>query len=342
MSECVVTVTLNPAIDRTVWVDELVAGTTHRTADTQVAFGGKGINVARTVSRIGAPVVAIGLVGEDQAVPMAHHLESAGVQPRFIPVPGETRTNLKVIEQANERLTEINGIGPEVSAGLIDAVEAELLGVVAETESKTVVLAGSVPHGAHASVYARWITFLRQAAPYVRVLVDASDEALDLAVQAAPFFVKPNRSEAEALTGRLITTAGDASDTARQIARRGPNAVLLSLGSHGAVASCGDDAEVIEPHALEGPSRQLQSTVGAGDAMVARVAVELARLSGETVEPEEFFAMSRLAVLEAEGQIVASAALPPTDAMVDPSAIAPQPASATEIGVTGSMPMVDG
>ena len=120
----IVTVTLNPAIDRTVWVDALVPGTTVRTADTRASFGGKGINVARGVARIGAPVTALGLAGEDQATTIERHLESLGVAANFIRTPGETRTNLKIIEQVTGRLTEINGSGAQVSSEQIERARA--------------------------------------------------------------------------------------------------------------------------------------------------------------------------------------------------------------------------
>src|SRR4029077_9897110 len=142
-----VTVTLNPAIDRTVWVDELVPGTTHRTADTRVTFGGKGINVARSVARIGAPVVALGLAGEDQATPIERYLDSLGVPSRFIRTPGETRTNLKVIEQATGTATVINASGSEGGADHVDALEHELLATVERQQSLVVVFAGSLPLG---------------------------------------------------------------------------------------------------------------------------------------------------------------------------------------------------
>src|SRR4051794_26211933 len=114
MNRPVVTVTLNPAIDRTVWVEHLVPGRTHRTADTRASIGGKGINVARTVARLGIPVHALGIAGEDQAHAIERYLGSLGVRARFLATPGETRTNLKLIEQASGRLTEINGSGPVV------------------------------------------------------------------------------------------------------------------------------------------------------------------------------------------------------------------------------------
>jgi fructose-1-phosphate kinase PfkB-like protein len=164
------------------------------------------------------------------------------------------------------------------------------------------------------------------------VLVDASDEALELVVPAAPFLVKPNRDEAETLTGRPIESVDDAVGAAREIAARGPEAVLLSIGPRGAVAvwSRADTAEVIDSHPHDIPAGQLQSTVGAGDAMVARVAVELARRSNAPIGADEFFAMSRLAVAEAESQIAASTpAHVPAQVVVDPAAISAQPASMT-------------
>ena len=327
MTRPIVTVTLNPAIDRTVWVDELVPGTTHRTADTRATFGGKGINVARVAAGIGAPVVAVGLVGDDQAAPMEHELESLGVRARFIRVPGETRTNLKIIEQASGRLTEINGSGPEVTPPFIDALDAELM-AVAEEGASAVVFAGSLPLGVPPSIYARWTVTLRHAWPELPVLIDTSDEALDLATRAAPFLVKPNRVEAEALTGELIDTAERAGEAALAIVRRGPSGVLLSLGSRGAVAAWGTEVRSLEALPLDGSDGQLQTTVGAGDAMVARIAVELARRDGRPIGAEAFFEMSRLAVAEAGRQI--GKALPAQDAASPaiPATGTPQPASA--------------
>jgi 1-phosphofructokinase len=325
-----VTVTLNPAIDRTVWVDELIPGTTHRTADSRAALGGKGINVARVLAGIGGPVVAMGLAGEDQAGAMEGDLEALGVRARFIRVPGETRTNLKIIEQASGRLTEINGSGPEVSPARVADLETELLGVVRDVDAAAVVFAGSLPLGVDPSVYARWTRLLADRNPDVRVVVDTSDQALEFAVAAAPFLVKPNRDEAEALTERTIEDATDAVAAAREIAGRGPESVLLSLGAAGAVAVWRDDAaaEVIPGRPQEAPVGQLQSTVGAGDAMVARVAAELARTDGAGVGSREFFAMCRLAVQQAEGQIATSTpAHDITTAATAGAEISAQPAS---------------
>jgi 1-phosphofructokinase len=307
----ILTVTLNPAIDRTVWVDALVPGTTVRTAETRASFGGKGINVARGVARIGAPVTALGLAGEDQATPIERYLESLGVPAHFIRTAGETRTNLKIIEQANGRLTEINGSGAEVSPEHVDALERELLSVVDQEDVGVVVFAGSLPMGVDASVYARWTEILHDTQPTLRVLADASDEALQQVAHARPFFLKPNRVEAASLTGRRIETDADAGEATRQILALGVRGVLLSLGSAGATAGWGSEVERLPASPIAVPHGQLQTTVGAGDAMVARIAVELAKLDGADVEQEAFFAMCRLAVAEAEAQIGGVVASPP-------------------------------
>lgn len=299
----VVTVTLNPAIDRTVWVDRLRVGGTNRTAETRATIGGKGINVARTLARLGVPVIALGIAGEDQAPAIERHLATLGVRSRFLSTPGETRTNLKLIE-GDGRLTEINGSGPEVSGELLDALERELLSVVEGQRARTVVFAGSLPPGADASLYATWTRKLHDFPGTVRVLADTSDQALALVAAARPFLVKPNRVEAEALLGHAIDGTDDACVAAQEIAGLGPRAVLLSLGRRGAVAACDGTARVLEAPAIDTASGRLLTTVGAGDAMVARIAAELARSDGiREPGPDDFYAMCRSAIDQAAEEI---------------------------------------
>jgi len=330
----VVTVTLNPAIDRTVWVDELVPGTTHRTADARTTIGGKGINVARTVARLGAPVIALGIAGEDQAPSLEQHLAAVGVRSRFLSTPGETRTNLKLIEQATGRLTEINGSGPHVSADLIAAMEAELLSTVEDEGSAVVVLAGSLPVGIEPSVYAQWTRRLGALEAPVRVLVDASDEALELVVGAQPLVLKPNRIEAERLVGHAIV-GDDGREAAAEITALGPRGVLLSLGPRGAAAAWGGETVSLPARPIQIREGHLVTTVGAGDAMVARLAVELAGQSEGEIGAATFFEMCRLAVAEAEAHIAEGAADTPvvSEPTGDGGRPVPPGAFSTELGV---------
>ncbi len=300
----IVTVTLNPAIDRTVWIDRLEPGATHRTSMSRAAIGGKGINVARTAGRLGAPVVALGVAGEDQAARIEQHLAARGIRARFVGIEGETRTNLKLIEQTDGRMTEINGTGPEVGPEILDALAADLFETVARERPAVVVMAGSLPAGVPVDIYARWTRELRRSAGEVATIVDASDEPLTRAIGAGPFLVKPNRLEAETILGRAIGGDDDACRAALEIVGRGPRAVLLSLGADGAVAALGSAAQAFAAGAIEAAPGRLTTTVGAGDAMVARLAVELAgRDPAEPIAPDAFFAACRLAVEQAAAHI---------------------------------------
>ena len=300
----IVTVTLNPAIDRTVWIDRLEPGATHRTSMSRAAIGGKGINVARTAGRLGAPAVALGIAGEDQAARIEQHLAARGIRARFLGIEGETRTNLKLIEQADGRMTEINGTGPEVSPEILDALAADLFETVARERPAVVVMAGSLPAGVPVDIYARWTRELSRSAGEVATIVDASDEPLTRAIGAGPFLVKPNRLEAETILGRAIGDGEDACRAALEIVELGPRAVLLSLGADGAVAALGSAAQAFAAGAIDAVPGRLTTTVGAGDAMVARIAVELAgRDPAEPIAPDAFFAACRLAVEQAAAHI---------------------------------------
>ncbi|MGC8633177.1 MAG: 1-phosphofructokinase family hexose kinase [Candidatus Limnocylindrales bacterium] len=300
----IVTVTLNPAIDRTAWIGRLEPGATHRTAMSRTAIGGKGINVARTAGQLGAPVLALGIAGEDQARRIEQHLEALGIRARFRAVAGETRNNLKLIEQVDGRMTEINGTGPAVSAEILDLVAADLFEEVAHARPAVVVLSGSLPGGVPVETYARWTRALRASAPETLTIVDASDEPLTRAIAAGPFLVKPNRVEAEQILGRPVGDVEDARRAAAEIGALGPDAVLLSLGAQGAVAALGHASRAFAAEAINADPERPTTTVGAGDAMVARIAVELARRdAGEPVGPAEFFAACQLAVEQAAAHI---------------------------------------
>jgi 1-phosphofructokinase len=300
----IVTVTLNPAIDRTAWIARLEPGATHRTAMSRTAIGGKGINVARTAGRLGAPVLALGIAGEDQARHIEEHLEALGIRARFRAVPGETRNNLKLIEQLDGRMTEINGAGPAVGPEILEAVAADLFETVARERPGVVVLSGSLPGGVPVEIYARWTRALREEAPGTLTIVDASDEPLMRAITAGPFLVKPNRAEAAQILGRPVGDGDAARRAAVEIAALGPHAVLLSLGAQGAVAALEGASQAFPAETINADPQRPTTTVGAGDAMVARIAVELARReAGDPMGPGEFFDICRLAVEQAATHI---------------------------------------
>ena len=278
----IVTVTLNPAIDRSVWLDgALVPGRTHRARTVLSRFGGKGINVARTAAALAAPVIATGVAGEESADALERELARSGVEARFLRVPAAMRTNLKLIERATGRLTEVNEPGASISQALLAELEAWLFAADPAAPAGwscdgVLVLSGSLPPGTDPSLYARWTA--RSPLP---TIVDAAGAALRSALAAHPWLVKPNRAEAEELLGWPITDVEEAGAAALDLLALGAQGVILSLGGEGAIAAHQGKWQFIPVVPVPTRGDEPQSSVGAGDAVVAAMAVGLRRWLGE-------------------------------------------------------------
>lgn len=152
----IVTVTLNPAIDKILIVRGFKPGATNRAGIDRVDVGGKGINVALNLRRLGCTVVATGFVGAQDRHTTAATLARHGIGSDFVPVAGETRVNLKVIDPLTGLETEINEPGFEVPPDAVTALLAKL-GLIARRAS-VIVFSGSLPPGAPADLYAQLIT----------------------------------------------------------------------------------------------------------------------------------------------------------------------------------------
>ncbi|MHB8874451.1 MAG: 1-phosphofructokinase [Myxococcaceae bacterium] len=268
----IISLTVNPAVDQTAWVERLEPGTVHRVRDTQVDPAGKGVNVSRVVHRLGWPTVAFGFLAGDTGALVEKALDQEGVQHHFVRVPGQTRVNLTVVDHRGSS-TSFRGAGPRVDPPAAAALEAALRFWL--QAGKVLVLAGSLPPGIPQSAYAHYVALAR--AHGVLVVVDADGEPLREGIAAGPDLVKPNVAEAEHLLGRRLPDVPAVLEGAREIVRRGVGSVVISMGAAGAVCASGKRAWRVWP-----PPVVLRSTVGPGDAMVAGLAVALAR--GEGVE----------------------------------------------------------
>ncbi|KMO23895.1 1-phosphofructokinase [Methylobacterium indicum] len=260
----ILTLTLNPAIDRTVTLDRLVPGAVHRARAMRDDAGGKGVNVASCLADWGVPITAAGVLGAGNAAVFEALFAAKGIADRCLRVAGETRTNLKLVDPAGT--TDVNLPGLALDPASLDAVRAVLR---AEAGPDTLaVLAGSLPAGAGTDLYAVLTAELKAGG--TRVLLDASGAALAaaLAAETLPDIVKPNRHELEEWAGRPLPTLADVVDAAADLVRRGIPLVVVSLGEDGAVFVRGQGAAVKALHALA-PVVEVASTVGAGDALVA-------------------------------------------------------------------------
>lgn len=257
----------NTSVDQALDVDPLVLGGVNRVRSTRRFIGGKGVHVALTIAALGEPVQLVGLIDAGHRREFEDFLGTRGVVFHGVEIPGPIRTCLALREPLGARITEILEPGPAVDA----ATQGELCDrfVALASASALGVLTGSAPPGFGESAYAELVERLRSKG--VRCLVDASGELLRRAVEARPFLVKPNRDEAEALTGQSIDGPSAAASFARKLSRTGIDVVITSLGAKGAVAA----SEAGAVHAwVETPGAAYP--VGSGDCLLGGVAVGFA------------------------------------------------------------------
>jgi 1-phosphofructokinase family hexose kinase len=265
----ILTVTLNPSVDRLVYVKQLVPHDTNRILRVEEDAGGKGVNVARVLKRLNVPVIATGFLGGRAGRYVQHELSRIdGVECRFVWVKGDTRTNLAIQEEDGSPPTTLNERGPQIApeelASLLQVIEALSGG------ARFVALGGSLPPGVPTDIYATLgdIAARRGA----KVVLDADGEPLVQGLKASPFLIKPNENETERLLGRAIDTLEDAAQAARELHDRGIPVVVVSIGEKGAAVACAEGCWVAIP-----PTVRAISTIGSGDSMIAGVLSVLAR-----------------------------------------------------------------
>ena len=257
----IVCVAANPSIDRLFEVDRITLGEIHRPTSFVMVPGGKGLNVARAASSLGASVLAVGTLAGHAGRWLDEALVAEGVPSAFAWAEGETRSSLSVADRETGRLTEFyergDDIGPEGWGRLEDVVRGALAG------ASWMTMSGNLPLGAPEDGYARLIAIAREAG--VRSALDARETALAEGVAARPDLVKVNAEEAAWLLGEGVRDVPAARDAARGIAERLGNggAAIVTLGADGAVVA-GPDRSVLRGRLYaQGPY-----PVGSGDAFL--------------------------------------------------------------------------
>jgi 1-phosphofructokinase len=259
------TVTLNPALDKTVEIPNLTINSVNRITTLRIDPGGKGINVSKVIDKLGGRSIATGILGGDTGRAIQSSIEKLGIMSDFKFVEGETRTNLKVIDPVNHTNTDINEPGITVSEEIIDSLLGKLLGKI--NNNDIVVISGSLPKGAPKNTYEKWVKACREKG--AKVILDADGEMLAAGLKASPYLVKPNDIELSSLLGRTLTTLEEIKDAAINLKEQyGLGKVVVSMGGKGALYVAGN--EVVYAHGLKVP---VGSTVGAGDSVVAALAV---------------------------------------------------------------------
>ncbi|WP_298290999.1 1-phosphofructokinase family hexose kinase [Thiomonas sp.] len=263
----IVTLTLNPCVDVSYDVDQLVEDQKIHANANRLDPGGNGINVARALKRLQRAAQACTVVGGEIGDLFIRLVKHQVDHLHAVRIDGETRINVTVQQRQPRAQFEISGIGPQLDAATLQHITATVLD---RTGSGYAVLTGSRMPGVPTGYYAEVIDRLR--AQGARAIVDAQGEMLERAVAAAPFLIKPNRVELEQLVRRKLPDTAAVVQAAQQMCARGVQWVCASLGGEGAVLVSA--TQVLVGRA---PAVTVASTVGAGDSMVGALVHALSR-----------------------------------------------------------------
>lgn len=281
----IVTVTLNPVLDRTLTVPHIAFDEMVRATESRLDWGGKGFNVSRALQSMGVESVAMAFIGGATGQVLERGLGDMGIATDLVPIAGETRTNIVVTDAAAERYIKVNEAGPMVQADelalLFDRIRERV------RPGDIWVFSGSLPPGLSPDCYAQLVALVRAGG--ARALLDTSGEPLRLGCAARPYLVKPNVTEVEEVTGRQIQSEADRLGAVEFFLRLGIELVALSLGGDGLLLATAEQAVWARP-----PRVQVRNPVGAGDALLAGIVLALARAAG----PEHSRAGARLPLEE--------------------------------------------
>jgi 1-phosphofructokinase len=296
----IATVTLNPAIDQTVRVNNYRPGSVNRGQGTRFDASGKGVNVASFLADYGYRTSVTGYLGRGNSGIFEQLFATKHIQDQFIRIPGETRINVKVVDEANQLTTDINmpGLAPPEEAldALLEAVEQ------LTASCDWFILSGSLPPRMPATTYATIISRLKCRKKHI--VLDSSGEALRAGVQAGPTIVKPNIEELRYLVGETLTNEAEIQLAAHRLLNKDIQLVVVSMGKQGAMLVEQTKTLIAVP-----PTITVKKTFGAGDALVAGLVV--ARIQGLSLAD-----CGRLATAFATGVIGhASYSLPDRDTL---------------------------
>lgn len=256
----ILTVTLNPAVDKSYYIDKLIHGEVIRVNEIIQTAGGKGINVAKISKLLRNSVVATGFLGGRSGGYIDSFLKKAGILTSFISVDNETRTCVNINDKESSHQTVLLEPGTAISAEKQEEFVAHYAELI--KDCRIVVLGGSIPPGIGYDFYPRLIKIAKDEGK--PIVLDSSGETLRAGIRACPTIIKPNREELSAYLDRDINSIEEIVAAAKDIQNTGIDTVIVSLGKDGAVF-------VTKDGIYRGitPNVKIVNTVGCGDSLVA-------------------------------------------------------------------------
>ncbi|GAB6155412.1 1-phosphofructokinase [Desulfosporosinus burensis] len=256
----IVTITLNPAIDQTLYFSQFQVGQVNRVGRKCLDPAGKGINVAKVIQSLGHDVAVSGFLGRENANFFEQYFLAAGISDHFIKVDGATRVNTKIIDEGTGQVSELNFPGIQYNTSNFQELKNVIMQLT--EEAKLFVLSGSLPENAPLDLYGELTEILKSYD--CKVFLDTSGGALAEGLKAKPYAIKPNLTELEQLMGQSLEQERDVLYAVETLISGGITKVVISLGGNGALIADGRQRLLVRP-----PDVRVSSTVGAGDALVA-------------------------------------------------------------------------
>jgi 6-phosphofructokinase 2 len=252
-------ITLNPALDRTLWVERIRRDDSNRIEREERYAGGKGIDVSKVLTALGVRNKAMGFVGGFAGEELEGRLLNEGIGCDFVRISGETRTNVVVNDRITQKQMLFSGGGPEIQP-------YELMQVIHKVEElkdpQFVVVSGSLPPGVHPEIYRKIIEISKSKGAWV--ILDTDGDALKVGLQAQPDAIKPNIHELGRLFGHELSAMDEIVGAAQEVRRQGVDVVLVSMGAQGILLVGQKERYLAVP-----PQVAVKNTIGAGDSAVA-------------------------------------------------------------------------
>ncbi len=265
----IVTVTLNPAVDRALEVEALTPGEHQVAREVTRTPGGKGINVSRVIAALGVGSIATGLLGEDNAGEFSAVFDNRRIRNELFRIPGRTRENVTIVERASVRETHLRDVGLTVPACDLQRLRSKL--DLLSRAGTYVLLCGSLPPGVTSEDFAGLVDVCIERG--AKVAVDTSGDALRAMAGRKLWLLKPNVDELGQLTGRTPTTPAEIAQEAGGLLEH-VDCLLVTRGSQGAELFTRD----VSIHALARvDEEEVVNTVGCGDALLGALVAGLVR-----------------------------------------------------------------
>jgi tagatose 6-phosphate kinase len=268
MTSKILTITLNPAIDKVYAVDDFTIGGVFRPRDMTATAGGKGLNVARVARLLGESVKAGGFIGGANGSFITDQVKKSGIQAEFVSITEESRICIAVMDQKKHTSTEILEPGPTVTPEECREF-IEYFSLLLE-DCSVVTASGSLPRGVPVDFYPKLIAIANERG--IRFILDTSGDFLEQGITQLPFMIKPNLEEAERLMARSLPALEDQAGAVIALREKGIAMPCITVGKQGCVAGLRDGV-----YHFYGPVIEVVNTVGSGDAFLAGCAVGLAR-----------------------------------------------------------------